>query len=555
MLACRASISAPVFIAASLCVFVSARPAVAQTPADQVAIDLAIERGKSYLLKEQKPEGHWGEGTGPGSGKGWGIGYTALAGLALLECGVPTTDPHIKKAANLIRANVAELDSTYEVSLSILFLDRMKSKGDKQTIQWLACKLIVAQSASGGWGYTVEKLNLPDVAQLLISLKRMTPPPAKPGEKPPPFDIAKARAAALAPLTGKLKSLPVFFDPEDRLPADPKDKTTDNSNTHFAMLGLWAARKYDVPTDRTFTLVTRRFRTSQGGSGTWGYGFAPKGADGGGSTTCVALLGVAIGHVVAPEPDIRPETDPITIKAFVALSKMVGEPVNDTANRPTIKDVGGLYYLWSMERIAVLFDVKTLGKKDWYLWGAEILLCHQAGNGSWDTEGGYHGQTPVLNTCFALLFLRRANLTPDLSKKLLLDPKVLTAKVDTIVAPPPPPPPSPKVETPSPTIEIAPPPHTVEPKPTPTVTPPAPKPTPPSEPEATRPAKKTPWLPIVIAMFLAGAAGGGLAFFIVKRRKKKEEEGANTKKKKGKKKAAKVATAKKGKDDEDEDEG
>src|SRR5207253_1257734 len=118
-----------------------------------------------------------------------------------------------------------------------------------------------------------------------------------------------------------------------RLPADPKDKgsdlldaTTDNSTTHFAMLGLWTARKYEIPVDRTFTLVNRRFRTSQGPGGTWTYPFVRTGADGGNQFTCIALLGVAIGHVVAPEPGVKPEADPVILNAFVALSKAVGEP-------------------------------------------------------------------------------------------------------------------------------------------------------------------------------------------------------------------------------------
>ncbi len=41
----------------------------------------------------------------------------------------------------------------------------------------------------------------------------------------------------------------------------------------------------------------------------------------------------------------------------------------------------------------------------------------QRDNGSWEA-GGYPGATPVNNTCFALLFLKRVNLTRDLTRKL-----------------------------------------------------------------------------------------------------------------------------------------
>jgi len=497
----------------------SARPAAAD-PADQEAIDRAIKLGKNYLLKQQKPAGFWGDGTGPGSGKGWGVGYTALAGMALLECGVPTTDPVIKKAANIVRTNVHELDDTYELALAILFLDRMKDAADKPRIQWLAGRLIAAQMPSGGWGYKATKYSQANTTQLLAALRKLQTPTV------PPADPLKVRAT----LPENMRRLAVFTDEgTGRLPADAKEKrhdlidaTTDNSNTHFAMVGLWTARKHDVPTDRTFALVNRRFRTSQGAGGTWGYDFVPTGGDGGGPHTCIALLGVAIGHVVSPPAGIKPEADPVILNAFVALSKSVGEPAGTTENRPKIKDVGGLYYLWAMERIAVLYDLQKLGKKDWYTWGAEILLCHQNADGSWE-EGGYPGESQILNTCFALMFLRRANLTPDLSKRLVVDPSALAAKVDDKVAPKvEPPPPTPKEPEP---IAVAPMPHTVEPKKEPpprvTPTPPAPAPVAQPQPESPppAPAKKTPWLWIVLGVVLAAAVGGFVAFVLLKRKR------------------------------------
>jgi hypothetical protein len=527
---------------AALCLL-TVNSAPAQQPADQDVINQSIERGKKFLQKEQKPTGYWGDSH---------PGYTALAGLTLVECGVPTTDPGLKRAANIIRSKVPELDGTYEMALAILFLDRMKDKSDKRHIQLLAGRLIAAQSRSGGWGYKAMKHPESDVTQLLAALRKMGGPITEPAKA---AEVVKIQAS----LPPDIRRVAVLFTELGRLPADAKDKssdlydpTTDNSNTHFAMLGLWAARKHDVPVDRTFALVNRRFRTSQGPGGTWAYNFIRTGADGGGPHTCIALLGVAIGHVVAPEPDVKPETDPVIVSAFVALSKTIGAPVGDTKNRPTVKDAGGLYFLWAMERIAVLYDLQKLGKKDWYQWGAEILVCHQLGDGSWGDDGGFPGQAPVVNTCLALLFLRRANLTPDLSKRLVVNTAALTAKVDDKIAPKPEPP-APTQVVVAPTIEIAPPPHTVElkpqpPAPTPTVTPPAPAP------EAPAPAKKGPWLWIVLGTLLAGAIGGGLAFlFLAKRRKDDDEDDDDDddddekKKKKGKKKAKAAGPKKKAK--------
>src|SRR5262249_4489516 len=69
---------------------------------------------------------------------------------------------------------------------------------------------------------------------------------------------------------------------------------------------------------------------------------------------------------------------------------------------------------WSLERMAVAFGLPTIGGKDWYDWGAGILLSNQANDGGWKGEYGDYGA----DTCFALLFLRRADLAKDLSASL-----------------------------------------------------------------------------------------------------------------------------------------
>src|SRR5207249_4497808 len=78
-----------------------------------------------------------------------------------------------------------------------------------------------------------------------------------------------------------------------------------------------------------------------------------------------------------------------------------------------------LYFLWSVERVAVLYQLKTIGKKDWYGWGVELLLPRQQSDGSWSTNS-YHGSSATIDTCLALLFLKRANLVQDLSNNLRL---------------------------------------------------------------------------------------------------------------------------------------
>src|SRR5207302_10023639 len=87
------------------------------------------------------------------------------------------------------------------------------------------------------------------------------------------------------------------------------------------------------------------------------------------------------------------------------IKKRKGQPATD------------FYFLWSVERVAMLYNVQTIGDKEWYPWGAELLLDAQKADGGW-TNGGFVGSSPTMDTSFALLFLKRANLAKDLTGKL-----------------------------------------------------------------------------------------------------------------------------------------
>ena len=71
------------------------------------------------------------------------------------------------------------------------------------------------------------------------------------------------------------------------------------------------------------------------------------------------------------------------------------------------------YFFWSLERVGVILDQDKIGGHDWYAWGSEILVANQGGDGSW------HGEyPPAVDTCFALLFLKRSNVARDLTSAL-----------------------------------------------------------------------------------------------------------------------------------------
>jgi hypothetical protein len=491
------------------------------TPPEQAAVNRAIAQGVAFLRAAELPTGTWAEPKKPHQ-----VGYAALPALTLLECGVPANDPAIVRAAAFVRQHGPTLDTTYEVSLAILFLDRLNDPRDKGLIQTLAARLIVGQSNTGGWGYKVPTLTpnqhqefvallrraypttTPVVDQRpkpggndTVTMKDLKPPGTQPGtttgSKPPadtitagpnesPGYTASNDAAAQAwvgdarrrlclktaeapppeprparppqPANPQVKApewnipqakpvvipqqwqgLTVFQDPSRLVLEDPSGRamqplaaTTDNSNTQFAILALWAAQRHDVPMERTLMLIAHRFVTSQNKDGSWDYHYKFGGSNAyRPAMTAVGLLGLAVGHGLNnrdADGKAKGLQDPRILQGFVALNQHVGKPSGQWQNREMVN----LYVLWSIERVAVLYNLATIGEKDWYRWGAEILVANQQPRGNWD-RGGYHGASPVIDTCFALLFLKRANLVEDLTGRLPFDTENLTTSITASV--------------------------------------------------------------------------------------------------------------------------
>jgi hypothetical protein len=384
---------------------------------EQAKVNKAIDKGVRFLKEARTPGGAWEDAR-----RAYPIGFACLPALTLLECGVPPTDAAVQKPAHMVRRAAPQLDRTYELSLAILFLDRLGDEKDKDIIKACAIRLIAGQSISGGWGYRCPILPARSQKEILDALKKIEDVPA---DEPVPKD------AGLAP---RLKKLTVFREPDLLSPTDPTahnfdpaDPTTDNSNTQFALLALWRAQKYDVPVARTLNRVVRRFHSTQNPDGSWGYWHRPGGDPERPAMDCVGLLGVAVGHGLKRAPGEKGPAeklvkDPRVVNGFAALSHYVGEGA-------ILPPVGVHYYfLWSVERVGVLFSLPTIADKDWYRWGATIILANQGPQGSFD-NGVYPGSNRVCDTCFALLFLKRVNLVADLAAKLPFKTRELTAAI------------------------------------------------------------------------------------------------------------------------------
>jgi hypothetical protein len=377
-------------------------------------------------------------------------GPTALAGLTLLSCGVPANDPAVVKAVERVRKDGPKLLQTYDMAVCIWLLDKLNDARDRELIQTLALRLIASQGVNGGWNYTCYLLT-DQQQKTLLSLLQSRPLAGKldgdgpkrtgPGKSKtfPPVRMMERRLPK--ELVEDVAELPVLQFRSGQSLELQLSRHEDNSLTQFVILALWAAQKHGVPAERSLALADARFRASQNADGSWAYLWVPAGKSDpryftlrNDSMTCAGLLGLAVGRGVHGASKLEGDgqgqgkkpplpalvKDPAVIRAFEFLGKTIGKPVDAGKGRTGqvgsligARSWGDLYFLWSVERVAVVYDVKTIAGKDWYAWGSEVIVNAQQDDGSW--REAFPG---MVDTCFALLFLRRVNVVPDLTSKL-----------------------------------------------------------------------------------------------------------------------------------------
>jgi len=404
-----------------------------QARGDADSVQQAVKQGVACLKGLQAVDGSWPTHH---------AGATALVGLTLLECDVPASDAAVQGAASYLRNAWTEINDgqmTYAISLVILFLDRLGDSSDTVIIQALTARLLAGQSSAGGWSYRCPALGADDVRQLKKLLQQQVELKTGGQGATPATRHARDRPA----LPKEIRQLLTHLQKKE--PAGRGEgwlARDDNSNTQFAILGLWAGRRHGVPVEKALARVETHFRTTQHGDGGWSYtSFGGRGGLGFStpSMTCAGLLGLAMGLGNAREATLRTETKPQSGKAAKAaadptkdrviwaglsyLGGVIGRPLDEAPERGLRGGSADMYYLlWSIERVGVAYGLPRIGNKDWYAWGSKILLAAQG------QDGGWHGRFGTdIDTSFALLFLRRVNLTRDLTSYLKGTPSVNVA--------------------------------------------------------------------------------------------------------------------------------
>ena len=351
--------------ALTVVLFANVRPVFSQTDEQ---VDAARLKAIDFIRKQQETDGHW-------SYTGHDTGITALCTLALIENGTAIYDPVVEKGYRYVRKNGPERKETYDIALSILLLARVGDRQDRPLIRSLGAKLLAGQLVTGGWTYTC-----PDVDASILQ------------------DVKKIKR---------------------------KEGAGCNSNTQFAVLGLWVASRYQVPIDDAMKEVGSRFVNWQGEDGGWPYTKEEgKSAVSGPSMTCAGLFCLTVARANKIRQQQLKDG-----KAAVRVGERTGEKdalLSDpifakgldkvTEFADTMSPGSARYFVWTVERVGVLLGIEKFNDKvDWFKLGADALIKSQKEDGSWPSD---KPENSLADACFASLFLRKANLGSDISRLL-----------------------------------------------------------------------------------------------------------------------------------------
>ena len=330
----------------------------------EVEIGRAIRRGAAWL-KRQSPLNN-----DPLSLDGE---YETIGVLALLHAGEFERDPALAERCLdlLLRRRLNTGNGTYANSLAVMALADWDPHAYAGRVFEYAQWLVENQ----GWHERRKVWGYGDAVPGLGEEKK---------EKQPPGNLVAPEKGFEVIRRGLIKE----FGNKDYW---------DNSCSQFAVLGLHAAAHAGIKLPRkSWELIEQHFRKEQNADGGWGYS---EGSGSYGSMSCSGLASLVLArhHLGQKTPD------PAVVRALEYLAGYF------TLERNPQTTGHHYYYLYGLERAGVLAGTEFLGDHEWYPEGARYLLAKQNADGSWKSETG---DGDYLDTCYAILFLRRATLPP-----------------------------------------------------------------------------------------------------------------------------------------------
>ncbi len=342
----------------------SAQPAPIK-PDDELVkkVEESIRKGVNYLKKQQTPQGHW-EGTVLKYLADMDGGATALVTLALLNSGVPPEDPAVARALDYLRTLPPR--KTYVVGLQNMVFAEARQAKDRPRIQenveWLEQRAI---------GYN--------------------------------------RGA------GRLEGW-----------SYPGGHLGDNSNTQYALLGLYAAKQAGVKvSDDTWKAIQEYYTRTQGKAtdttGFWTYQNASFDKVASFTMTVAGVCGLLIAGMGLDQSaqQLDPATGVAKACGVYSENDAVARGMNwITANFSFEQGKSIFYNVYGIERLGRLSGQRFIGRRDWYREGCVYLIdsCQDRQTGAFSRKGGNIDGADVLSTAFSVLFLSKGR-TPVLISK------------------------------------------------------------------------------------------------------------------------------------------
>jgi hypothetical protein len=338
---------------AALVLTPAARVARADITAQQVRE--SIDRGVAYLLREQQPSGGWNDPAGyPG-------GITALCTLALLNCGVPTSDPHIQSALNYMRKIPPTV--TYAAALQTMVFAAAEPTTNlpliRRNADWLERNQKQEGSYTGAWGYPMAE-----------------------------GDNSNSQFALLA------------LHEAERVGVSVKDRT-------------WK-RAYAYWSENQLSNGGWGYKPNHAASGSM--------TCAGIAAMVIASDRLNLGDAQADGDRVRccgqQEDNARIERALAWLGRNFSVEINPASN-----GIHGwhLYYLYGLERAGRLTNRRLIGDHDWYREGAEKLIQQQDNLSGYWTGNGHAEDNPHVATSFSLLFLAKGR-RPVLCAKIKHEP-------------------------------------------------------------------------------------------------------------------------------------
>jgi hypothetical protein len=183
---------------------------------------------------------------------------------------------------------------------------------------------------------------------------------------------------------------------------------TNNSTTHYGLLGLWAAARRGIEIPQSYWDRTEKYWLGvQQHDGGWGYGLRVGGDEQMptyGSMTAAGLNALLVAQQMNHRSRMQPiETLDASIRAGEAwLDERFDGTINPSHNGQTY------YYLHAIERVAAANGWRYINDQDWYRQGARHILERQV-RGELSPDVGSIEGNPI-DTAYALLFLSRARV-------------------------------------------------------------------------------------------------------------------------------------------------